>query len=111
MAVGLVETEHESAGDAVALLDPDELVEVADHAVDVVAEVHVRVEDLGALGQLRAHVRLEALEQRLRPGNDVGHPEPESTEAGESLGSTGATRAHPVRGKGHSHLLVRTPFD
>ena len=49
----------------VALLDRDELVEVADHAVDVGAEVDVRVEDLGVLGQLGADDRMEALDERL----------------------------------------------
>ena len=71
--VGLVEAEHERARDPVQLLSRDQLVEVADHPVDVGAEMDVRVEDLGILGQLRACERREALDQRLRPQKDVFH--------------------------------------
>ena len=71
--VGLVEAEHERARDSVSLLARDQLVEVADHPVDVGAEMDVRVEDLGARGQLRAHDRLEALDERLRAQQDVLH--------------------------------------
>ena len=49
MPVGLVEAEHEGARDAVARLELLELVVVADHPVDVLTEVQVRVEDRGAL--------------------------------------------------------------
>ena len=73
VAVGLVEAEHERARDPVPLLPRDQLVEVADHPVDVGAEMDVRVEDLGARGQLRAHDRLEALDERLGAQQDVLH--------------------------------------
>ena len=52
VAVGLVEAEHERARDAVAAHHLGELVVVADHAVDVVPQMEVRVEDLGAGRQL-----------------------------------------------------------
>ena len=51
MPVGLVEAEHERARDRVLVHQREQLVVVADHAVDVVAEMEVRVEDLRALGQ------------------------------------------------------------
>ena len=52
-AVGLVEAEHERAARCRTASDRlEQLVVVAAHAVDVVAEVDVRVEDVGALGQL-----------------------------------------------------------
>ena len=65
MPVGLVEAEHERAGDPVRALDPQQLVEVAAHAVDVRAEVDVGVEDLGVRRQLGAHDLLEALDEAL----------------------------------------------
>jgi hypothetical protein len=65
MPVGLVEAEHERSRDPVQLLSRDELVEVADHSIDVGAEMDVRVEDLGVRGQLRPRERREALDQRL----------------------------------------------
>ena len=52
LPVGLVEAEHERPGDAVLVHAGEELVEAALHPVDVVPEVDVRVEDVGALGQL-----------------------------------------------------------
>ena len=64
---------------AVRLLDPQQLVEVAAHAVDVEAEVDVRVEELGPGGQLRARELVEALDQSLRATNHVFH-ESESTD-------------------------------
>ena len=50
MTVGLVHAEHEAARDPVAVVDPLEVVVAADHSVDVVPEVDVRVEDFRALG-------------------------------------------------------------
>ena len=50
MPVGLVEAEHEAARDAVAVHHPLELLVVPDHPVDVVPEMGVRVEDVGAAG-------------------------------------------------------------
>ena len=52
MPVGLVQAEHEAARDAVPVHALFELLVAAGHAVDVVAEVRVRVEDLGAGGKL-----------------------------------------------------------
>ena len=54
-------------------LDPEQLVEVAAHAVDVRAEMDVRVEDLGVLRQLCPHVVLELLDEALRAPKDVLH--------------------------------------
>ena len=79
--VGLVEAEHERAGDPVRPLDPEQLVEVPAHPVDVGAEMDVRVEELGVLRQLGAHDVLEALDEALRAPKDVLH-EPESTDGG-----------------------------
>ena len=108
MPVGLVEAEHERAGDPVRTLDPEQLVEVAAHAVDVGAEMDVRVEDLGVLRQLCPHVVLEALDEALRAPKDVLH-EPESTDGGwrairvDARFETRRTGAPPVRGKRRSH--------
>src|SRR5438093_12278228 len=54
MPVGLVEAEHEAAGDAVLLHAALQVLVDADHAVDVGAEMRVRIEDVGALWQLAA---------------------------------------------------------
>jgi hypothetical protein len=83
--VGLVEAEHERARDPVRPLDPQQLVEIAAHAVDVGAEMDVRVEDLGPRRQLRAHELLEALDKALRAPKDVLH-EPESTATSARFG-------------------------
>ena len=48
VAVGLVEAEHEGPRDPVVVHQLEQLVVVADHAVDVVPEVEVGVEDVGA---------------------------------------------------------------
>ena len=71
--VGLVEAEHERSRDSVQLLAGDQLVEVSDHPVDVGAEMDVRVEDLGAFGQLRARERREALDELVGAQKDVFH--------------------------------------
>ena len=54
--VGLVHAEHVRPGDAVGVHDPEQLVEAALHAVDVVAEMRVDVEDVGAVRQLGAEL-------------------------------------------------------
>ena len=95
MPVGLVEAEHERAGDPVRLLDPQQLVEVAAHAVDVEAEMDVRVEELGVRRQLRAHELVEALDEALRAAKDVFH-ERESTDGGVGRVS-GASVSGPGR--------------
>src|SRR5262245_9702571 len=46
LPIGLVEAEHERSGEAVAREQRSELVVVADHAVDVVSEVGVGIEEL-----------------------------------------------------------------
>src|SRR5215470_11706328 len=51
-AVVLVEAEDVRAGDPVAVHDREQLVELPNHAVDVVAEMRVRVDDVRALRQL-----------------------------------------------------------
>jgi hypothetical protein len=51
-AVGLVQTEDERAVDAVRALDREQLVPVAGHPVDVLAEMRVGVEDAGVARQL-----------------------------------------------------------
>ena len=118
MPVGLVEAEHERAGDPVRPLDPEQLVEVAAHAVDVGPEMHMGVEELGVLRQLRAHEVLEALDEALRAAKDVLH-KPESTDGGwraiqlDARFEARRTGAPPVRGKrcshpgGHAHCARR----
>ena len=56
VSVGLVHAEHEGPGHAVRVHDPDELVRTALHPVDVVTEMGVRVEDVGAFGELLAQL-------------------------------------------------------
>jgi len=50
--VGLVEAEHEAARHPVPVHQLDQVVIPPDHAVDVLAEVNVGVEDLRIFGQL-----------------------------------------------------------
>ena len=64
--VGLVQAEHEAARDPVRPVDPLEVLVDPGHAVDVVPEVDVRVEDLDALGQLPCQLVVVAGDQRLR---------------------------------------------
>ena len=92
-----------------APLDPQQLVEIAAHPVDVGAEMDVRVEELGVLRQLGAHEVLEALDEGPRAPKDVLH-EPESTDGGwgaireDARFETRRTGRPPVRGKRRSHL-------
>ena len=67
MAVRLVHAEHEAARDAGHVVEPLELLVDADLAVDVVAEMDVRVEDLGVRGQHVEKLVLVPRQQRLRP--------------------------------------------
>ena len=67
MAVGFVETEDEGARDAVAGHDLLEGVVVADHAVDVVAEVRVDVEDVDPRRQQAPQLLVPALHELERP--------------------------------------------
>ena len=64
MPVGLVEAEHEGARDAVLRHQGLELVVVADHPVDVVAEMQVSVEDVRARRKQRAQLAVELIDQR-----------------------------------------------
>ena len=57
LAVVLVHAEHERALKVVAVEHPDELVVQAVHAVDVVPEVRVGVEEVRLLGELRLQLR------------------------------------------------------
>ncbi len=63
--VGLVEAEHECARDPEAPLDPLELLVVAAEAVEVGAEVDVRVEDVCAFGELAPELLLPRPHQLL----------------------------------------------
>ena len=65
VVVGLVEAEHEGAREAVLGHERLELVVVADHAVDVVPEVEVRVEEVGLRRQQLPQFDVVALDQRL----------------------------------------------
>ena len=73
VAVGLIQAEHVRAGHAVALHPGHQLVEAARHPVDVVAEVDVRVVDVGAVGKLAAKLALVEREQLLGPLECVLH--------------------------------------
>src|SRR5262249_32152457 len=73
MAVGLVHAEHERARDPVAVHEALELLVAAGHAVEVVAEMEVRVEDLGAFGQLAAELLVPAFDELLRALERVLH--------------------------------------
>jgi hypothetical protein len=71
VAVGLVHAEHERPRDSVARHDAFELVVVAGHSVDVVAEVQVRVEDLRIRRQLAAQLGIPFLDQLPRPRDRI----------------------------------------
>src|SRR6266542_2112639 len=66
VAIWLVEAEHEGTFDPEVVHDPKELGETAGHAVDVVAEMDVRVEDANAVRKLGLQLVAPALEQLLR---------------------------------------------
>jgi len=66
--VGLVHAEHEGARHAVAVHDPDEVLAGPRHAVDVVPEVDVGVEDVGARRQLAV---VAVQEERARFARDL----------------------------------------
>ena len=66
VAVGLVHAEHERAGHVVALHAPLELLVDPAHAVDVVPQVDVRVEDL-AVGNEPTQLVVVARDQLLGP--------------------------------------------
>ena len=73
MAIGLVEAEHEAARDPVLVHAADQVVVDPDHAVDVVPEVGVSVEDLGAVRQLAAQLLVPLRHQFLGTLQRVVH--------------------------------------
>ena len=74
VAVGLVQAEDVAARDPVPVQDRLELVVAADHAVDVVAEVRMGVEDVRARRQLRAELGLEGGKELLCSLELLAHP-------------------------------------
>ena len=72
-ALGLVEAEHVRARHAVAVHPADELVVDADHPVDVVAEMRVRVEDVELRRQAGAHALVPARDDLPCPFERI-HP-------------------------------------
>ena len=89
VAIRLVEAEDEGAHDPVGALDREELVAVADHAVDVLAEVGVRVDHRRVGRELRERERGVALEQLVRPVDGVH---------AVSVGTAPGARARRLRG-------------
>ena len=77
MAVGLVHAERERLGDAVRVHDRQQLVRAAAHAVDVVADVSVHVEDL-ALRQVGAKLFVPGRRELERAIDRCAH-DPESS--------------------------------
>ena len=73
MAVGLVEAEHETAGDPVLVHPALEILVDPDHAVDVGAEMRVSVEDVGALGEFLAQLVVPLSHQVLGTLQRVVH--------------------------------------
>ena len=65
LAVGLVEAEREGALDPDPIEDGEQLVGPAAHAVDVVTEVRVGVEEDGAGGNLREHALRDVVQDPL----------------------------------------------
>ena len=74
MPVGLVEAEDVAPRDPVPVHGRLELLEAPGHPVDVVAEVRVRVEDVGACGQFGAELRLEAGKELFCSFERLAHP-------------------------------------
>jgi hypothetical protein len=66
--VGLVEAEHERPRDPVGVHQLEELVVVPDHAVDVVTEVKMGVEDVGSGRQELPELPVPLLDEFQRPG-------------------------------------------
>jgi hypothetical protein len=67
VAVGLVEAEHEGARRPVALHELYELLVVADHPVEIRAEVHVGVEELRSGGNQTRKLDVVACDELQRP--------------------------------------------
>jgi hypothetical protein len=74
VAVGLVQAEHEGVGDAVLAHQALELVVVADHSVDVAAEMKVGVEDLGACREHALHLPVIPAYELESSSQCVAHP-------------------------------------
>ena len=73
MAIGLVEAERERSRDPVPRHHGFELVVVADHPVDVVAEMEVDVEDRRARRDQAADLRVVARAELECASDSVGH--------------------------------------
>ena len=73
MAIRLVQAEHERPRDPVRAHQVEQLAVVADHAVDVVPEVKVGVEDVGVDRQELLELPVPPFDQLERPGARV-HP-------------------------------------
>src|SRR5439155_1351544 len=71
--VRLVEADHERTRDPVTVHHTEQLVVVADHPVDVRAEVQVGVEDVGAVGQRAKNFLVVEGEKLARSCPGVGH--------------------------------------
>ena len=87
LAIGLVEAEHERAAESESVEDRRELVEAADHPVDVVSEVRVGVEEVGVLGKLAAELLLPGLDDRSR-ALECGHERRACQTRGGVIGSS-----------------------
>ena len=74
MPVRLVEAEDVAPRDPVAVHGRLELLEASGHPVDVVAEVRVCVEDVGARGQFGAELRLEGRKELFCSFERFAHP-------------------------------------
>ena len=64
LAIGLVEAERKRVTDSIALQEGEQIVERCDEAVDVAADVNVRVEELGAFGEQRGDLVVIHLDER-----------------------------------------------
>ena len=87
MPVGLVQAEHEAAGDPVLVHPALEILVDPGHAVDVGAEMGVGVEDVGALGEFLAQLVVPLSHQLLGTLQRVVHI-PESMQG--PIGSAGS---------------------
>ena len=74
MPIRLVEAKHEGVPHAVLGHQRLELVVVADHPVDVPAEMEVRVENLGLRRQQGLHLPVVPGDELERASEGVGHP-------------------------------------
>ena len=73
MAVRLVQAEHEAARDPVTVVDGHQIVVAAAEPVDVLAEMDVRVEDLGTFRKRREQHPRVVVDQCLRASERFVH--------------------------------------